>query len=57
MTSDDKIEPDFGSFTQMTFDNNHPNYQSAFVGIKKGNKTVVKDPAVKVLGGGAPSDT
>ena len=43
VTSDDKIEPDFNSFTQLTFDSNHPNYASNYVGMKKGNKTVIKE--------------
>jgi redox-regulated HSP33 family molecular chaperone len=37
VTSDEKIEPDFNSFTQLTFDSSHPNYASNYVGMKKGN--------------------
>ena len=40
----DKIQPDFNSFTQLTFDSSKPNYSSNYVGMKKGNKTLVNEP-------------
>ena len=43
--SNEKLEPDFGSFTQLTFDMNNPKYSGSYVGMKKGNKTVIKEPS------------
>ena len=54
-TSMDKIEPDFNSFSQLTFDSSHPNYASNYVGMKKGNKTLVKEPS-KIFTKGQISD-
>ena len=40
------MDPESSSFAQMTFDLDHPKIKgtSDYVGMKKGNKTVIKDP-------------
>lgn len=42
----DRLETDFNFMTQGTFDLNNPKYSGSYVGMKKGNKTVIKEPSL-----------